>query len=120
VGCEHFYEYNARCQLTTWNPTPRGAAKVPGGPLDYAGKHWNGLIADYYQVRVERLTAQAIKDADAGRALNASAADLLQAQLAFDFQVSKKSFPTSPIGEPVSISAAIHDRYAPAFAACEA
>ena len=45
VGCPHFYEYNARCQLTTWNPTPKGSAKVPGGPLDYAGKHWSGLVS---------------------------------------------------------------------------
>lgn len=37
--CEKFYEWNARTQLTTWNPTPKGGA-IPGGPIDYASKHW--------------------------------------------------------------------------------
>ena len=44
VACADFYEWNARSQLTTWNPTPPGAAKKPDGPDDYASKHWSGLI----------------------------------------------------------------------------
>ena len=28
-----FYEYNARVQLTTWNPTPSHAKKEPSGPI---------------------------------------------------------------------------------------
>jgi hypothetical protein len=35
-GCGHFYEWNARCQLTTWNPVPQGATKQPSGPIDCA------------------------------------------------------------------------------------
>jgi hypothetical protein len=35
TSCEKFYEWNARVQLTTWNPTPQGATKIPGGPIDY-------------------------------------------------------------------------------------
>ena len=27
--CEHYYEWNARVQITTWDPTEKGAAK-PG------------------------------------------------------------------------------------------
>ena len=118
-GCAHFYEYNARCQLTTWNPTPKGAAKVPSGPLDYAGKHWNGLIGGYYRVRIEQLTAQAQSDAAAGKPLDTAAADKLQAKLAFDFQVATTKYPTSPTGDPVATSAAMRKKYAPAFAACQ-
>ena len=39
TSCVKFYEWNARTQLTTWNPTPKGGA-IPGGPVDYASKHW--------------------------------------------------------------------------------
>ena len=71
-------QWNARAQLTTWNPvrgvpaaprpcpcvvgiparlpppqTPKGATSVPGGPIDYASKHWSGLIADYYKARLD-------------------------------------------------------------------
>lgn len=46
MSCADFYEFNARSQLTTWNPTPKGAAVIPGGPIDYASKHWSGLIND--------------------------------------------------------------------------
>lgn len=119
VGCAHFYEYNARSQLTTWNPTPKAATKVPPGPLDYAGKHWNGLLADYYRERVERLTAQAKKDAAACRPLDGAAADLLQAQLAFEFQVATKPYPTKPAGDALAASVAMRTKYKGAFASCE-
>ena len=42
VGCAAFYEWNARVQLSTWNPTPRGGPVDMRGPVDYASKHWNG------------------------------------------------------------------------------
>lgn len=31
MSCPDFYEWNARTQLTTWNPTPKGATTIPGG-----------------------------------------------------------------------------------------
>jgi len=46
LDCPDFYEWNARCQLTTWIPTPVGATVKPDGPDDYASKHWSGLIND--------------------------------------------------------------------------
>ena len=118
VGCAHFYEYNARAQLTTWNPTPKGAAQVPSGPLDYSGKHWSGLISGYYQMRVELLTAQARRDAAKGTPLNTTAADALQAQLAFDFQVATTKYPTAPVGDPLAVSKAMRAKYAPRFDVC--
>lgn len=38
-----------------------GAAAVPGGPIDYASKHWSGLIRDYYAHRVALVTQQALQ-----------------------------------------------------------
>lgn len=32
-NCPDFMEWNARVQLTTWNPTPIGASGIPGGPV---------------------------------------------------------------------------------------
>jgi hypothetical protein len=34
MACADFYEWNARVQITTWNPTPANAAAIPGGPID--------------------------------------------------------------------------------------
>eukprot|EP01065_Artemidia_motanka_P029639 TRINITY_DN35724_c0_g1_i1.p1 TRINITY_DN35724_c0_g1~~TRINITY_DN35724_c0_g1_i1.p1 ORF type:complete len:846 (+),score=277.66 TRINITY_DN35724_c0_g1_i1:58-2595(+) len=117
--CEHFYEWNARCQLTTWNPTPEGAAKVPGGPIDYASKHWSGLIGDYYAVRADRIRLQGLKDAAAGkRAVDSAAVDKLKAQLAFEFQTSQKRYPEAPVGDAVEVSKAIHDKYRSHFLSC--
>ena len=68
VGCTHFYEWNARVQLTTWNPTNSSVLKIPSGPNDYASKHWSGLIADYYGVRASLLLNQALVNAKEGKA----------------------------------------------------
>ena len=42
VRCQDaaLYEFNARNQLTLWGPD--------GQIMDYAGKQWAGLVADYY------------------------------------------------------------------------
>jgi hypothetical protein len=52
-------------QLTTWNPTPANASSIPGGPVDYASKHWSGLISDYYGARATLVLQQAQADATA-------------------------------------------------------
>jgi hypothetical protein len=48
--CADFMEWNARSQLTTWQPTPKVGPL--GNPQDYARKHWSGLIKSYYAPRV--------------------------------------------------------------------
>ena len=49
-----FYEWNARSQISTWQPVadPSGKKGVPG-LADYARKEWSGMIRTYYSVRVE-------------------------------------------------------------------
>lgn len=106
-------------QLTTWNPTPAGATKVPDGPVDYASKHWSGLISDYYQARAKGVLAQALADAAAGQPLNTAAVAQMWATLAHSFQNAFPStYPTSPVGDPVAVSAAMRAKYAPFYAAC--
>jgi hypothetical protein len=81
--CDGFYEWNARVQLTTWNPTPKTATKIPGGPIDYASKHWSGLIRDYYGARATLLQSHAYTSATAGKAIVQADVDLLLAQHAY-------------------------------------
>lgn len=89
--CPAFYEWNARVQLTTWNPTTKDDIKIPGGPIDYAGKHWSGLIRDYYAVRAQLLLQQATLDASKGQKLDQAAVDLAFAQHAYSWTNSENT-----------------------------
>ena len=81
MSCPDFYEWNARVQLTTWHPAPKGATRVL--PSDYASKHWSGLIKDYYAARVRLHQEQALADAARGRPLNNTAVAALEAEHAY-------------------------------------
>lgn len=117
-SCAAFYEWNARTQLTTWNPTPKGAAKIPAGPIDYAGKHWQGLIADYYAVRVQLVAEQALRDAANNAALNSTMVDAIEAKHAYDWTTATNPYPTTPVGDASTISKAMAAKYASFFSAC--
>jgi alpha-N-acetylglucosaminidase len=118
LACPDFYEWNARCQLTTWNPTPQGAASIPGGPIDYASKHWSGLIKDYYAARAAGIMQQALADAAAGRALNTTAVAAFEAAHAYSWQTATNPYPVTPVGDAVALSTAMRAKYAPFYAAC--
>ncbi len=113
--CADFMEWNARCQLTTWNPVPADSQQIPAGPIDYAGKHWNGLIKDYYSARASSVLQLALSDAGTGRPLNWSAAETAQAQLAYNWQHSTQSYPSTVVGSFVNISLWIHAKYSKYF-----
>jgi hypothetical protein len=83
TSCEVFYEWNARCQVTTWNPTLANARQVPGGPIDYAAKHWSGLIREYYVKRISLVQAQALDDATMKQPMNESRLDEILALHAY-------------------------------------
>ena len=91
-GCEAYYEWNARVQLTTWNPVKRNATVVPSGPVDYAGKHWSGLIRDYYAKRVQLIAARAIEDAVAGRSLDNDAIERIKAEHAYNWTTARNLY----------------------------
>ena len=131
---------------------PVGASKQPGGPIDYASKHWSGLLSDYYQERAKLLLAKATAQEKAGkkftqamddqvRARGPHATDVspalppsrshmrmcvsfcrlvwqIRADHAFAFQVATKQYPTTPVGNPLSVSKAMRAKYADRFAAC--
>lgn len=90
MSCSDFYEWNARVQLTTWHPTPNGSTRVQ--PSDYAGKHWSGLIKDYYAVRVQLHRQQALVDAAKGQPLDANATAALEASHAYNWTTATKKY----------------------------
>ena len=117
--CPHFYEWNARVQVTTWNPVLSPDAKeIPGGPIDYAGKHWSGLILDYYVARISILLRQALVDARSSKALNKTRVSQLLAHHAYQWTTSQKKYPVQATGDPVQISILMHRKYSPWFDAC--
>jgi alpha-N-acetylglucosaminidase len=116
ASCGDFYEWNARTQITTWIPVPQGAPAIPDGPDDYAAKHWAGLIADFYAVRAERILAQALSDAAAGRPLNATAVAQLKADRAYAWQNDVTPYPTQPVGDAVDVSVEMMAKWGGAYA----
>ena len=88
--------------------------------MDYAAKHWSGLIGDYYVPRVELIVDQASADAARGRLPDRKALDRRKAELAHRFQTSKKRYPTAPVGDPILVSRAMHDKYTSWFSSCVA
>jgi alpha-N-acetylglucosaminidase len=117
-ACADFYEWNARTQITTWNPTPPGATVIPGGPIDYASKHWSGLISDYYASRAAMAQRMAYDAAVAGQPWDSQAWDLAKATHATEFQLSTTPLPTQPVGDYVAVTKATLAKYSSWFASC--
>ena len=120
AGCEAFYEWNARVQLTSWIPVANRTAVIdPNGPNDYAAKHWNGLVKDFYHQRSLRVHAAALAYAEAGKPLDAHAIDLLKGRHAYEWQTASKRYPAEPVGDAVEVSKAMLQKHAGRFASCQ-
>eukprot|EP00980_Cylindrotheca_fusiformis_P012012 scaffold2844_cov123-Cylindrotheca_fusiformis.AAC.5 len=117
--CADFYEWNARCQVTTWNPTSKDSPSVPGGPIDYATKQWNGLIKDYYVRRAEILLGQALKDQIAGQPLNQTVVDRLFAMHAYSWTTSTNPYPQVETGDAFEVSIEMYEKYKGWFSSCQ-
>jgi len=105
--------------VTTWDPTPKGAAHPGKDTVDYASKHWSGLIADYYAERVRAVQREAIKAAAAGEPLHPAAVDRAKAALAYAWTTSRKGYPTAAVGDTLAVSTKMHHKYAKEFAWCD-
>ena len=118
--CRRFLEWNARTQITTWNPVSKTDTSVPQGPIDYASKHWQGLIKDYYSKRARVTLEQALRDEQTGLPLNSTTVARLRAELAYNFTTATNKYPTTPTGDPVAMSRVMFDKYSSWFAPCDA
>eukprot|EP01127_Copromyxa_protea_P020347 TRINITY_DN6809_c0_g1_i1.p1 TRINITY_DN6809_c0_g1~~TRINITY_DN6809_c0_g1_i1.p1 ORF type:complete len:867 (-),score=166.22 TRINITY_DN6809_c0_g1_i1:45-2645(-) len=117
-SCPDFYEWNARVQLTTWNPTRKNDTKIPSGPNDYAGKHWQGLIRDYYAARAEGILDIALNNAAQGKPLDNAAVAQFEATHAYTWTNSVSSYPTTPTGSALAASKVMYAKYAKYFSKC--
>merc|ERR1711865_1100391 len=117
TSCLKFYEWNARSQLTTWKPTPLHS-KILSGPVDYASKHWSGLIRDYYSARVDVVMKQALYDASFGVDLDQHRVDELLGEHAYNWTTAVNEYPTAPVGDFVEVSKAMKSKYHGYFLLC--
>jgi len=118
MSCPDFYEWNARTQLTTWNPTPKDSKQIPGGPIDYASKHWAGLIKDYYGKRVQLHQTQALADAAKGQPLDKTAIAAIEALHAYTWTTATDKYATEPVGDALKVSIAMQQKYKAYFTSC--
>ena len=116
MSCPDFYEWNARVQLTTWHPVAKGSTQIQ--PSDYAAKQWSGLIEDYYAARVRLHQRQALADASKGRPLDTNATAALEAEHAYNWTTATNTYPTTPVGDALTVSAAMQKKYASYFTGC--
>lgn len=131
AGCANFYEWNARVQLTTWKPTTKNASEVVSeadghtindmesdGEVDYAGKHWSGIIRDYYAARVRLLLDQALSDASKQRSFDWKPVNRKLAELAYNWTTSRQSYPVIPQRDAVQVSKEMLAKYSRYYAPC--
>jgi alpha-N-acetylglucosaminidase len=110
-SCADFYEWNARTQVTTWNPTYPGATQIPGGPIDYASKHWSGLIEYYYGARATMAWRMAAQAAAQGLPWDKAAWEYAKATHATEFQLSTTPLPVEPVGDYLAVTDAMIAKY---------
>lgn len=102
-------ELNARNVLTLWGPGgPGGADSIN----DYAARHWQGLLGDYYHGRWALQGRYMLAALATGVPANWTAyeAELLAAEQAFS--AATKAYPTEADGEPLALAEAALARWA--------
>ena len=109
-------ELNARNVLTLWGPGGAGGANSIN---DYAARHWQGLLIDYYHGRWALQGGYMLAALAAGTPANwtAYAAELLSFEQAFTAAtVADKVYSSAPVGEPLDLAEAALARWAGADA----
>ena len=104
--------------LSAGDPTPKDAAKPGKETVDYASKHWSGLIRDYYAARVTLVMEQALKDAAAGKPLDNDAVTTIKAEHAYNWTTATNPYPTEVVGDFAAVSKAMHAKYTSFFESC--
>lgn len=117
--CADFLEWNARVQVTTWIPTPQGAAKIPDGPNEYATKHWQGLTGDYNGARAQKAMEMALEAAAQKQTFTTAAFEQMEATHAYDWSVQLSvKYPDAPVGDAVAVSRGLFKKYSQYFQSC--
>ena len=96
-------EFNARNQITMWGPNQNIE--------DYASKEWAGLVKDYYKQRWALFTDLVNTAVKEGNSFDRSMYESERYSLEKHFSSDIKSYPTSPVGDPFSISRKLIETY---------
>ena len=123
-----FLEWNARSQITSWDPTGSGNnvsscaamdATSLDGLWDYANKAWSGLVRGYYDARffayADAKLAALKSTAGASSTPDASKYHAAVMRLACEFALSKDDVPATPTGDVVALSRTLWRKYAKVF-----
>eukprot|EP01061_Rhynchopus_euleeides_P033960 TRINITY_DN5757_c0_g3_i1.p1 TRINITY_DN5757_c0_g3~~TRINITY_DN5757_c0_g3_i1.p1 ORF type:complete len:789 (+),score=233.10 TRINITY_DN5757_c0_g3_i1:42-2408(+) len=111
--------WNARTQVTFWEyPQPpssneTGPATVIPTLLDYATKHWGGLLDTYHAPRWQlysRLVVDALSD---GKTLDEETWHVKLIDWYDQWRETNLDFPTEPVGDTVEVARNLYNTYAP-------
>ena len=114
-----FLEWNARAQVTSWEPVSgagcRGGATKLSGLYDYANKEWSGLVNRFHRERY-RIYADHRRTALAsGHKFDKSAyqGDLMEQACQFQRSGLGDVGPVRPVGDAIAISKMLWQKYHP-------
>jgi len=97
-------DFNARNQLTLWGPQ--------GQILDYAGKQWSGLTADFYLPRYQFYINLIVNITANSKQFNETAYEIEALSRELDWCNQHNKYPVTPSGDSVSIVNSIYKKYA--------
>lgn len=105
-----YLERNARTIITVWQPVDNS------GLLDYASKHWNGLVKDFYKQRWESYFDARIAAMEQGEDFDRGAwsRQLRAWELAWTSQ--SNDFATEPAGDAVAVATELYAKYLSVYA----
>lgn len=102
---QEYYEYEARNQVTRWGDHNNEAIH------DYAGKEWAGLVKGYYIPRWTMWLSEVCSAYTDNRAMDEKALKKKRIQFELQWQVSHEAYPTMTVGDSLTISKRIYDKY---------
>ncbi|NTE01414.1 alpha-N-acetylglucosaminidase [Agrobacterium tumefaciens] len=98
------YEMNAKDLITLW-----GDAKNPLN--EYACRQWSGLLNDFYKPRWELFFNRAAKSLNERTTLDLKKFNEEVSEWEWKWVNQRKDYPVQPIGNPVSISVEMYQKY---------
>jgi len=98
------YEMNAKDLITLW-----GDAKNPLN--EYACRQWSGLLNDFYKPRWELFFNHAAKSLNEGTNLDLKKFNDEVSEWEWKWVNQRKDYPVQPVGNPVSTSVEMYQKY---------
>jgi alpha-N-acetylglucosaminidase len=98
------YEINARDLITLWGDA--------NSPLhEYANRQWSGLLNDFYCVRWEKFFSFLRETGTRGKSPDLAAFENNIRQWEWGWVHEQKTYPVSPVGDPVSEVKKLYEKY---------